>query len=328
MVELAEEHGLAPALWLVCRDRQLAPPAVLGERLRSHHRSNVGRMIVLRQQVADVVGLMDEAGVDAVLLKGAAHLAEGIFDDIGQRVMSDIDVLVPPGDMERAGAALAAAGYDRAPQPFGLEQHDVEYESGAAKAVVELHRSIGTPPLTAVLPVEQLRARARRVAAGAVEARVLCSRDALAHHVLHAQVQDREYAYLGLPLRQLHTFHVLRRAWGDDAVTRTIAELEAAGFGPHARFHVDTAACLFDPEHDAAARPGLLPRRWATLASFALGWPTDAARNVRWALEDRYLDARYGPAATRAQRALRLGRHLWSLTGDGDTLNRIVSPRR
>lgn len=321
---------MAPAVWLACRTRRLAPPEALADELRSHHRSNVGRMMLVRRQIGEVAGTLDEAGVDAVLLKGAAHLAEGVLDDIGLRVMGDIDVLVPPGDLHRAGHALEAAGYRRTARPFGLQQHDVEYESDAAPAVVELHRSVGTPELEAVLPGDRLHARARRVNAGPVEVRVLCPRDALVHHVLHAQVQDREYAYLGLPLRQLHTFHLLRHAWGDGVVSQVTDHLEAEGFGPHARFHADMAGRLFDPEHDATVHPGLLLHRWATLGSFALGWPTDAARNLRWAFEGRYLDARYGPAGTTAQRVRRVGRHLWSLgrDRDGETVNRVVSPRR
>lgn len=65
---------------------------------------------VARRSLAAVVGVLAEAGLPAVALKGAALLARH-YQDPGARMMNDVDVLVRDGDALVALEALQAAGW-------------------------------------------------------------------------------------------------------------------------------------------------------------------------------------------------------------------------
>ena len=53
----------------------------------------------------------DENGIKSVLLKGGASVVSGLYDDPAERILTDIDVLIAPAQIEAAEKALRANGY-------------------------------------------------------------------------------------------------------------------------------------------------------------------------------------------------------------------------
>jgi hypothetical protein len=326
------EHGLAPALWAALRPGR-SLPADVATTLRQAHRSNTGRSILLRHQLEEVVHALAQGGVEVLLLKGAAYLAGDVFADVGIREMSDLDLVIKPEDLDAARSAMTAAGYSFVPHPFGLEHHDRAFTAPAAVALVELHVAIGSPEVDAALPSEEVWRRSRRIEIGTAVARVPSHEDALLHNVLHAQVQDHEHAFLGVPLRQLHTFVLLARAWGTEVDWPTVARrAHAAGFGPQWVGHVHLAGRIFgtDGLPGVDARPVTRAHTAACLLSFALGWPTDVARNLSYALDREYLDVRYGPIRSGPRLVAVRARHLAALLRRrrGAVMAEVTSRRR
>lgn len=62
----------------------------------------------------EVGAVLDRAGIQALLMKGAALAALGVGAELGDRHSDDVDVLVPEGHRSAAEAALGRAGYVRA----------------------------------------------------------------------------------------------------------------------------------------------------------------------------------------------------------------------
>jgi hypothetical protein len=331
VLALAEEHSLAPALWVALRDGPALPADVAG-RLRRAHRSNVGRELLLRRQLTEVAQALGAHGVDTLLLKGAAYLAAGDFE-AGAREMSDLDLVVRPADVEPADLAMRSAGYSFAPHPYGLVHHDRTYLARRGVAPVEIHTATGAPAVEAALPSLDVWARSRPIDLGDTVVRVPSAEDALAHNVLHAQVQDRDFAYLGVPLRQLHTFVLAARAW-TPRVDWTAVEgrLAAAGHQRQWAGHAHLAGTIFGGEGLPAveAGPAVRGHTRACLLSFALAWPTDAARNLGYALDREYLEVRYGSIRSRRRLATVRARHLVGVLRDrgGSVLGDVSAPRR
>lgn len=78
-----------------------------------------GNLRLIRRQAAmwdlerdAVLGRLSQAGIPAVVLKGAA-LRLTAYGDSAERGFGDIDVLVPPASLEKAVSALGEAGYQR-----------------------------------------------------------------------------------------------------------------------------------------------------------------------------------------------------------------------
>ncbi|MBN1273911.1 MAG: nucleotidyltransferase family protein [Candidatus Aminicenantes bacterium] len=69
-----------------------------------------GLNILGLEKLSDTIGKMQRKGIPVMLLKGAALLT-GIYQNISQRPMEDLDILVRPGDRDKAKEILEEAGY-------------------------------------------------------------------------------------------------------------------------------------------------------------------------------------------------------------------------
>ncbi|MCZ8522137.1 MULTISPECIES: nucleotidyltransferase domain-containing protein [Paenibacillus] len=97
--------------------------------------------LLIRRELSGLLARFEEAGVRVIPLKGV-RLAERFFGHAAARQTSDIDLLVPPDEMERAVACAHAAGFLEKDE---LEIHHISYYKnlGGRKLGVELHHSIG-----------------------------------------------------------------------------------------------------------------------------------------------------------------------------------------
>lgn len=94
---------------------------------------------------ADVFGDLELAGVQALLLKGRS-LAEWLYPDGPMRTYVDCDVLVSPGDVDRAegilGARAFARVFDDRAMPSWWREHAGAWLRDSDGFVVDLHRSL------------------------------------------------------------------------------------------------------------------------------------------------------------------------------------------
>ncbi|MDN3652637.1 nucleotidyltransferase family protein [Thalassotalea ponticola] len=65
----------------------------------------------LQQEVINVVSLLQQANINAIVLKGAAGLFNQTFVPLSTRFMTDIDILVPSDQQQQAIATLLKQGY-------------------------------------------------------------------------------------------------------------------------------------------------------------------------------------------------------------------------
>ncbi len=97
--------------------------------------------------LAKVARLLTDAGVDALLVKGAA-LALTVYEEPAARLMSDIDMLVREGESDRVVAALVAGGCEVRPEPGRrysaplLGETGVFVRAGAMTELVEVHTTL------------------------------------------------------------------------------------------------------------------------------------------------------------------------------------------
>ncbi|HEX2087478.1 MAG TPA: nucleotidyltransferase family protein [Solirubrobacteraceae bacterium] len=169
---------------------------------------------------AEIVGALDGAGIESVVLKGPA-LARRLYREGELRAYGDSDILVSPGDHALAGRVLADAGF-RMPEPGAyrdrIEPHAINLARPRDRANVDLHRTL---PLVAADPQEvweAFRGGAERMRVGGADV-LVPGPDALAFHVaLHE-------AHHGVRSGRRHAD--LRRALErfDDATWRAAYEL-------------------------------------------------------------------------------------------------------
>ncbi|WP_093920726.1 nucleotidyltransferase family protein [Sunxiuqinia elliptica] len=112
-VRLCSNHLILPAIFRRFEQHQLLSylPNDLVEHLHEVYVLNVERNEAILAQVEKIVALLNEHGIKPTFLKGVAHLLDCVYDDLGDRMMSDIDFLVDEASYLPAAEILLNAGY-------------------------------------------------------------------------------------------------------------------------------------------------------------------------------------------------------------------------
>ena len=108
VLEIASRCFVVTALWAGFVRKgltELLPPDFC-EALRELHRLNSRRNLSIRTQAEEIIHLLNQVGVEPLLLKGIAHLFGNLFPDPGARIMTDVDLLIPSNLIEVSLPAL------------------------------------------------------------------------------------------------------------------------------------------------------------------------------------------------------------------------------
>jgi hypothetical protein len=99
----------APALYLLDQDGLIDLSDALRERVRGIYFQVTAAWVRREARLKPLLAQLAQAGIDVIPLKGAA-LVETHYQHVGLRPMTDIDLLVRPGDFLPAAEVLTAAG--------------------------------------------------------------------------------------------------------------------------------------------------------------------------------------------------------------------------
>ena len=211
IIEASSHHLVTPALAWSMRNAD-CPPDV-----RAYFEAvltlNRNRNQTIVATLARVVSTLNGAGIEPVLLKGAAHLADGIYPDPGVRIVGDVDLLVPAGSAPDALQSLLRSGFvAAAPTPLvSLPMHHLprlcERETGVA---VEVHTEVVRRRDEAFVPVPWFLEGAQAIAFRGVSMRIPDATRRVAHAIVHDQLQDGGYRHRAARLRPLLDLAMIR----------------------------------------------------------------------------------------------------------------------
>lgn len=200
LLDMASQHRLLPLLqWqLKHEDVRDSIPAAVHERLAAAGQRSTLRCLRQGAALRQVTQLLDEAGIESLVLKGA-YLAFYVYPAAGLRPMRDLDILVPYAQALRAFECLQQAGFVQSEQSKGhardwLDKHwHLPPLIDGHGVCIEVHSSVFTTDIhDAYLSHAQLRARAIEAQApGAPTMRVLSPTDQLLHLIVHAVYQHQ-----------------------------------------------------------------------------------------------------------------------------------------
>lgn len=147
---------------------------------------------IQERETRHVLQVLGDAGVEAVVLKGA-DICQRLYGNPVCRPMSDVDVLIPPSDREKAQDALCRSGYTRMPRDLDLRPgfnarfgwEEMYASARSAEFWVDLHWEIQEMGTLYRLPYEALRARAQPSMIGSLPVLVLCPEHLLLHLGVH-----------------------------------------------------------------------------------------------------------------------------------------------
>jgi hypothetical protein len=206
VVAVAQRSGLAPLLfWRLNKQKACedSVPVVVWEALQRDYHAAVFQGVLREQELIRIIKALDQAGVAALLLKGAA-LAYSAYPSPWLRLMCDLDLLVDRTDLERVRGLLEALGYMHQPEPQRLNPFNRDFSCetaflrtvGVDSTLVELHWDLITVEWfrrATALDIEALQPRAEPIGVWNVTALSLAPEDQLAHVCLHVSMHGFTY---------------------------------------------------------------------------------------------------------------------------------------
>jgi hypothetical protein len=238
-------------------------PDDLREYLALIYDANAVQNRAIRRQALDVAAILNEAGASFAFLKGANWLIEIGEDRIGERWLSDIDLVVAPANWAIALGAIEAAGFRPVVDPAMYERHfhHVPLARPDDPVTIEIHRHLGWQ--RHLLTAEEVIAAARPGLGGSPLP--LCSP---AHRFifgsLHAQLQNMEYAAGQFSLRDLCDIEYLAATKGDRLEWPAIAAFaNERGIFPYLAASLHLCHRLLGLEIPAAFADDAIARRHA-----------------------------------------------------------------
>ena len=186
---------------------------------------NRERNQTLREQLIIITEALNRIGIQPVLLKGAITLTSGQYPGAEDRIIGDLDLLVPDQCMEAATSAVTSLGYQVPNKSFLLifpwilpsyrrhrchrlgrqSHHGSPLLHPSLPVKIELHRRIQAHQGDDALLRQQLMTMSFSFNAGPI-ALIPDVSTRLLHNMLHCQISDRQRFKRVLDLRQLLEF--------------------------------------------------------------------------------------------------------------------------
>ncbi|MGI6245964.1 MAG: nucleotidyltransferase family protein [Pseudochelatococcus sp.] len=248
LIRLSLVHRVAAFLHIVAADPCLGPilPGELRDALPVVHEANAARNVQLRRQLGGLIGLLNDADIEPVLLKGAARLVDGAYADPAGRFMGDLDLLVPEAQLATADRCLRAAGYysDDAHRNPDEHHHLPMLRHDDAVVGVELHRAMARPWHAALLPPADVVARSTPTFVEGHRARLPAPRDSVVHLIAHSQLQSHRFVTGGILLSDIVECVLLARAAGPEPLRAALEAGRHAGVGLSFETFLDICALV------------------------------------------------------------------------------------
>ena len=146
-VRLCSNHLILPVIYLKFKTYKLIEhlPEELAEFLKEIYDLNLARNEQILLQINDILKLLNANQIYPTFLKGTGNLLDGLYSDKGERMIGDIDFLVPAEDYLKAARILEEDGYVKNPNFVSDSLNPKHYPSlfkVGVPAIVEVHRMI------------------------------------------------------------------------------------------------------------------------------------------------------------------------------------------
>ena len=254
LIARASSEAVLPSLSAQITEPALGAyiPTEISDCLAAITERNTERNTQVLAELREIGAALNQAGIEPVVLKGLAYMLTGTYRDLGARYLSDLDLLIPVGQLETAAKVLDCVGYrwDRGDliAPF---RHHLPSLFQQGRMPVELHRSVGLGICNRLLPAEEIVAASCVVDWNGVRLRIPSADHLVTHLIIHSQLVDPYFARIWPPIRALYDLVLLKRRFEDEINWLAVAER----FRSHGHYSTFALHLVQAEQTLAAARP-------------------------------------------------------------------------
>lgn len=194
------------------------------EVLHNAYLSNAGRNALSLHNASQILQALGKAGIDVIGLKGI-YLIENLYSDIGERSMSDIDILVRKQDLGKAASILEGLGYEKDTY-YDLNDSNLDIKhippmTKPGSPPVEVHWTLLEEDEPFSIDAEALWLRSKPTRIAEVEVLGLGVEDLIMHLSMHLTYQH----YLRLGLRGLYDIALVIHQHRDEIDWQKLVEI-------------------------------------------------------------------------------------------------------
>ncbi len=233
LFQTAAEEALLPILYSQFKSLNLLHeiPQEIPDFLLSVEAANRERNASILAELKAAVTHLNAIGIEPVLLKGAAYLQTGVYQDPAHRFLMDIDILVPEEQQRPATESLTQNGWLTVDlDPFRHFRPHSPALHRASKVWIEIHHALGTGACERVLPAREVIERSAAIDLDGLRVRVPAPADLLTHLVMHSQMQHTSDQRIWTPIRALLDLLRLTRRFAPQLDWQSVAKrFSAAG---------------------------------------------------------------------------------------------------
>ena len=189
-------------------------PIEVLEHLKYVYDLNYQRNTEILNQVVSINTLLSNRGIVPLYLKGIGNIIDGLYNNIGERIMYDIDFLVPEKQWKTAAEILLEDGYlgnrEYDPSKRMMMKHYPTLSKAGTKASVEIHRLPVDLIHSTTLDVKEVW-QSKKLVEGNFNCFVMSDRHKIIHNFIHSQLHHEGHLYAKVFLRNLYDLLLLSK---------------------------------------------------------------------------------------------------------------------
>jgi len=212
---LCSNHLILPVIYLKFLSHGVIEylPEEFSEYLKEIYELNLARNNQILHQLSEITAIMNKSNIHPVFLKGAANLLDELYSNIGERIMGDIDFLVPEKDYLPTAKIFEAEGYSM----YGpllyfdikLLKHYPPLSKPGVPAYLEIHQFLTEDNLSwfnpGIVDQEKITVKALK---GCF---VLSDRHKIIHNFIHGQLHHGGHTNGIVSFRDLYDLYLLSK---------------------------------------------------------------------------------------------------------------------
>lgn len=215
-VALCSNHLILPAIYVKFKSQEIIEylPEEVSDFLKEIYELNLARNNQILKQLQEVTGILNKGNVYPVFLKGAGHLLDGLYSDIGERMMGDIDFLVPEKDYLLSAKLLENEGYSMAGEFYGEDIGRLKHYPGLLKPGAPAHLEIHRLPVVEAYQSwfnPEIVDRDKKTVSSLKGCFVLADKHNIIHNFIHSQLGHSGHLNGIVGFRELYDFYLLSK---------------------------------------------------------------------------------------------------------------------
>lgn len=216
LIATASNHLVLQTLYSKIVEYKLSAyiPAEVLEHLQFIYNLNYKRNTEIVNQVKYINLLLGSNGIVPLYLKGIGNIIDGVYNDIGERIMYDIDFLVPDNQFEASVEILLKDGFFAKkaynPSKRARTKHYPPLSKSGFRTSIEIHRLPVDYEFTSTFETKEIWENKKLVENG-FNCYVMSDKHKIIHNFIHSQLHHKGHLYAKVFLRNLYDLFLLSK---------------------------------------------------------------------------------------------------------------------